>query len=60
MSRSQIAEAIGVSRHAVRFWEIGERSPGHDNRELLIAVAESKGVLLLASDFTKPAIDSHT
>lgn len=58
MSRAQIAAAIGVTRHAVGFWERGERSPDHDNREKLIALAESRGVLLFGSDFSKENGDS--
>lgn len=58
MSRAQIAAALGVTRHAVGFWERGERSPDHDNREKLIALAESRGVLLLGSDFSKENGDS--
>jgi DNA-binding transcriptional regulator YiaG len=52
MTRAQIATALNVSRHAVRFWEVGERSPSHDNRQKLIELAEARGVLLLASDFS--------
>jgi len=55
MSRAEIAAALNVSRHAVGFWERGLRSPSHDNRQQLIALAESRGVLLLASDFSKDA-----
>jgi DNA-binding transcriptional regulator YiaG len=51
-TRSQIAAALGVSRHAVRYWETGERSPNHDNREKLMTMAESRGILLLGSDFS--------
>ena len=53
MTRAEIARALNVTRHAVGFWERGERSPDHDNRQKLIALAESRGVLLLASDFSK-------
>lgn len=52
LSRSEIAKAIGVTRHAVGFWARGERSPGHDNREKLMKLAEQRGILLLASDFS--------
>lgn len=52
LSRSEIAKALGVTRHAVGFWARGERSPSHDNREKLIAFAEARGILLLASDFS--------
>lgn len=52
LTTSQIADAVGVSPHAVRFWARDLRSPRHDAREKLIALAESRGVLLLASDFT--------
>lgn len=51
-SRPQIAAALGVTRHAVRYWEVGVRAPNHDNREKLMALAESKGILLLGSDFS--------
>lgn len=53
MTRAEIARALNVTRHAVGFWERGARSPDHDNRQKLIALAESRGVLLLASDFSK-------
>lgn len=53
MTRPQIANAIGATRQAVGFWERGLRSPGHDYRQKLIALAESRGVLLLAADFNK-------
>lgn len=53
MTRSQIAKAIGCTRHAVRFWETGERSPSHKYRERLIELALERGLLLLASDFSK-------
>src|SRR3546814_12835446 len=36
MTRSEIAAAIAVSRHAVRFWEMGLRSPPHDSRAKLL------------------------
>lgn len=53
MTRSQIAAELGVSRHAVRFWETGERSPNHDNREKLLDLAAKRGIVLLATDFSK-------
>ncbi len=58
MTRAEIAGALGVTRHAVGFWDRGERSPDHNNREKLIVIAESRGLLLLASDFSKENGDS--
>lgn len=58
MTRSEIAAAIGVSRHAVRFWELGLRSPTHDSREKLMELAATRGLVLLASDFSKEHKDS--
>src|SRR3546814_804641 len=58
MTRSEIAAAIGVSRHAVRFWEMGLRSPTHDSREKLLDLAAKRGLVLLASDFSKEHKDS--
>jgi transcriptional regulator with XRE-family HTH domain len=52
MSRAEIAKAIGVSKTTLHFWETGQRSAAHNNREKLIALAESRGLLLLASDFS--------
>jgi transcriptional regulator with XRE-family HTH domain len=52
MTRAEIAKALGVTRHAVGFWARGERSPGHNNREKLMFLADSRGILLLASDFS--------
>lgn len=52
LSRSEIAQQIGVTRHAVGFWERDERSPSHDNREALIDLALSRGITLLATDFS--------
>ena len=57
MTRQQIANAIGATRQAVGFWERGLRSPDHDNRQKLIALAESRGVLLLAADFSKASAE---
>lgn len=53
MTYSQIAKELGITPHAVRFWANGARSPGHTNRQKLIALAESRGILLLGSDFAK-------
>ena len=53
LTRSQIAKEIRVERHAVRFWELGLRSPNHDNREKLLELAAKRGIVLLASDFSK-------
>jgi len=51
-TRAQIASHIGITRHAVRYWESGERAPNHDNRDKIMTLAESKGILLLGSDFS--------
>jgi len=52
LSRKDIAASADVSKTTVHFWETGQRSPKHANRERLIALAESRGLLLLASDFS--------
>lgn len=52
LSRAEIAKTVDVSKTTVHFWETGQRSPSHDNREKLIQLAESRGLLLLASDFS--------
>ena len=57
MTRAEIARAVGVERHAVRFWEMGLRSPNHDNRQKLAELAASRGVVLLATDFQKEPKD---
>jgi transcriptional regulator with XRE-family HTH domain len=52
LSRGDIARAIGVTRQAVGFWDRGLRSPEPDSRDKLIELALSRGILLLASDFS--------
>lgn len=56
-SIAEIATAIGLTRTAVGHWTRGKRSPNHDNREKLIALAETKGILLLGSDFSNKKQD---
>lgn len=50
-TRRQIAESVGVTRHAVGFWERGLRFPSRENHGGLIRLADAKGLRLLAEDF---------
>lgn len=59
LSRGEIARAIGATRQAVGFWERGKRSPSHDSREKLIELALSRGITLLASDFSITSDESE-
>ena len=48
----EIARKIGASRHSVRLWQRAGRTPNGEHMRKLIALAESKGITLFASDFT--------
>lgn len=50
LSRPQIARAVGVTRQAVGKWEHGKGAPNGKNLVRLVALAQSRGVVLLASD----------
>ncbi len=50
-TRNEIARALGVTRHAVGFWERGLRFPSREAHGGLIRLAEAKGLRLLAEDF---------
>lgn len=58
LTRSDIAKACGVSRHAVGFWETGRSIPNGRSMASLVALAHEKGIVLLASDFATPAPES--
>lgn len=57
LTRSDIAKACGVSRHAVGFWETGRSVPNGKSMASLVALANEKGIVLLASDFAAPMDD---
>lgn len=50
---ADICAVAKVGPPAIRRWKRGETSPSASVRELLIQLAEAKGVLLLGSDFTR-------
>lgn len=52
LTRGDIARALDRSRQAVGFWERGLRAPNHSSRTALIDLARTKGITLLASDFS--------
>lgn len=62
MSISEIAAAACVGPHAVRRWKRHECAPTSTTRKRLTTLAESRGLVLLATDFdlpTAPAAESE-
>jgi transcriptional regulator with XRE-family HTH domain len=55
-SRAEIARRSGVSPQLIGMYERGRRFPSRKTFERLVALAESRGLTLLASDF----LTSHT
>jgi hypothetical protein len=52
MTRKQIALTIGLKTpHLIGMYEHGQRFPGERNFRLIVDLADSRGVLLLARDF---------
>jgi transcriptional regulator with XRE-family HTH domain len=49
----QIAREAGVDAPAVRRWKRGETSPNPAARERLVALALTRGVALMWTDFTR-------
>lgn len=47
----RIADAIGVTSHALRLYKLMKRFPNKHSFVALVRLAESRGVVLLASDF---------
>ena len=57
MTVSAIATATGIGPAAIRRWKRGEATPVGDNRQLITALAESRGLVLFAADFNKQPSD---
>lgn len=51
MTSPRIAEAIHVTTHALRYYKTMKRFPNKHVYTSLVRLAESRGVVLLASDF---------
>ncbi len=55
LTASEIADRVGCTYHAIRYYESGERFPQRTIYEKLIELAKERGVVLLASDFGQMA-----
>jgi hypothetical protein len=51
LTSPRIAEAIHVTTHALRYYKTMQRFPNKHAYTALVRLAESRGVVLLASDF---------
>lgn len=56
LSRAEIARRSGLPYHTVAMYDRGGRHPGADAIRALVALAESRGITLLATDLL-PAND---
>lgn len=51
MPAPRIADAVHVTTHAMRYYQTMQRFPNKHVYTALVRLAESRGVVLLASDF---------
>ncbi len=53
LSTAQIADLVGCTPHAIRYYERGERFPSPQKFEAIVRAAEQRGLRLSATDFTR-------
>ena len=51
LTTAEIAEGVGCTTHAIRFYERGIRFPSTDKFKSIIAFAAERGIELSAADF---------
>lgn len=55
LTRAEIATALETSEQLIGMYERGDRFPGRDKFEALVALGDTRGLRLLASDFVVPS-----